>query len=51
MLKLLIYCQELMKRDIQNGKKHVNVSADQMQKFVTINSTGMKINVDADLKN
>ena len=40
-----------MKQDIQNGMKRVSVNVDQMQLFVIINNVGMKINVDANVKN
>ena len=40
-----------MKRGIQNSTKRVNVNADQMQDFVTINNAGMKINADVNAKN
>ena len=31
--------------------KHVNVNADEIQMFVMINNVGVKINVDAKVKN
>ena len=40
-----------MKRGIQNGKKLVNVSVDQMQVFVTIKNARMKVNVGSNAKN
>ena len=40
-----------MKRDLQNGMKHVNVIVDKMHLFVIINNFGMKINVDVNVKN
>ena len=40
-----------MKQDIQNGMKRASVNVDQMQLFVIINNVGMKINVDANVKN
>ena len=40
-----------MKQDLQNGMKHVSKNVDQMQLFVIINKVGIKINVDANVKN
>ena len=40
-----------MKRDTQNGMKHVNKNVDQMQVFVIINKSGMKIKADVNVKN
>ena len=40
-----------MKQGIKNGTKPVNVNADQMQVFVTINNAGMKVNVGVNVKN
>ena len=40
-----------MKRGIQNGTNRVNVNADQIQVFVTINNVGMKINADVNANN
>ena len=40
-----------MKQDIYIGMKLVNVNVDQTQVFVTINNVGVKINVDANVKN
>ena len=51
MLKYLIYCQELMKQDLQNGTKLVKVNVDQMQVFVIINNNGIMINADLNVKN
>ena len=44
-------CKELMKQDIQNGMKLVNVNVDQMQLFVIINNVGIKINAEVNSKN
>ena len=46
MSKYLIQCQELIKPDIQNDMKPVNVNVDQMEVFVIINNAGIKINAD-----
>ena len=35
-----------MKQDIKNNLKLVNVNVDEMQVFVIINKTGIKISVD-----
>ena len=40
-----------MKKDAENGMKHVNANVDQMQVFVTINKGEMKINADVNVKN
>ena len=41
-----------MKKDLQNGMKHVIVNVDWMQVFVINNEqAGMMINVDAKVKN
>ena len=40
-----------MKRDIQNGMKHVNVKVNLEKIFVIINKAGIKINVDVSVKN
>ena len=39
-----------MKQDIYKGMKHVSVNVDQMQ-FFGINSVGIQINVDVNVKN
>ena len=46
MSKHLIQCQELIKPDIQNNMKLVNVNVDQMEVFVIINNVGIKINAE-----
>ena len=46
MSKYLIQCQELIKPDIQNDMKLVNVNVDQMEVFVIINNVGIKINAE-----
>ena len=46
MSKYLIQYQELIKSDIQNDMKLVNVNVDQMEVFVIINNAGIKINAD-----
>ena len=51
MLKYLILCQELMKQDLQNGMKHVNVSVKLDKMFEIINNVGIKIIVDVNVKN
>ena len=51
MLKYLIWSQELMKRDLSNDMKHINVSVNLETIFLIINNVGMKINVDANVKN
>ena len=51
MLKYLILCQELMKQDLQNDMKHVNVSVNLEKMFVIINNVGTKINADVNAKN
>ena len=40
-----------MKQSTQNNMKRVNINVDQMQVFVLINSAGMKINADVNVKN
>ena len=40
-----------MKRGIQNGTKRINVNINLEKMFVTINNTGIKINVDVDVNN
>ena len=40
-----------MEQDIQNGMKLVNSNVDQMQVFVIINSVGINVNVDVNVKN
>ena len=40
-----------MKRDLQNGMKHVNASVNLEKMFVIINNVGIKINVDVNVKN
>ena len=40
-----------MKKDIQNGMKHVNVSVNLDKMFVIINNVGIKINADVNVKN
>ena len=40
-----------MKLNLQNGMKNVSAYADQMQLFIIINNVGIKINVDANVKN
>ena len=44
-------CQELMKQDTQDGIKLVGANVDYMQVFVTVNSVGIKIIADVNLKN
>ena len=39
-----------MKQDIQNEMKLVNVNADQMQVFVIINNTEIKVNAGVNVK-
>ena len=51
MLKYLILCQELMKRDIQNDMKLVNVSGNLEKMFVIINNAEIKIIVDVNARN
>ena len=51
MLKYLIQCQELMKRDIQNDIKLVNVSVNLKKMFVIISKVGIKVKVDVNVKN
>ena len=46
MSKYLIQYQELIKSDIQNDMKLVNVNVDQMEVFVIINNVGIKINAE-----
>ena len=46
MSKYLIQYQELIKSDIQNDMKLVNVNVDQMEVFVIINNVRIKINAD-----
>ena len=38
-----------MKKDLQNGMKHVNVSVNLEKMFVIINNVGIKINVDVNV--
>ena len=40
-----------MKRDLQNGMKHVNVNVNMEKMFVIINNAGIRINIDAIVKN
>ena len=40
-----------MKQGIENVMKRVGVHVDQMQLFIIINNVGIKINVDANVKN
>ena len=40
-----------MKQDIWNNLKLVNVNVDEMQVFVIINKTGIKISVDLNVEN
>ena len=40
-----------MKRDIKNDMKLVNVYVDYIKLFVIVNSDGIKINVDVNVKN
>ena len=42
---------ELVKQDIQDGIKLVNVNVDQMQVLVIINIIGIMINADVNVKN
>ena len=49
--KYSIYCQELIKQDIYNGMKLVNVNIDYKQVFVIINNVGIVINADVNVKN
>ena len=42
---------ELLKQDIQDGIKLVNVNVDQMQVLVIINIIGLMINADVNVKN
>ena len=40
-----------MKQDLQNSMKLVDMSVNLEKMFVRINSVGIKINVDANVKN
>ena len=51
MLEYLIQFQELMKQNIFNCMKLVNVNVDQMEVFVIIKNVGIKINADVNAKN
>ena len=51
MSKCLTQCQELIKQEIQNSMKLVNVNVDQIEVFVIINNVGIKINENVNAKN
>ena len=40
-----------MKKDTQNGLKHVSVNVDQIQTFVIIKNVGMMINAGVNANN
>ena len=40
-----------MRQDISNGMNQVSAYVDQIKLFVTMNKDGIKINVDANVKN
>ena len=40
-----------MKEDLQNDMKHVNVSVNLKKMFVILNNVGIKIKLDANVKN
>ena len=51
MLKYLIYYYELMKQDMQNGMKLLNVNVNVGLMLVIINNVRIKINADVNVKN
>ena len=50
-LNVKVFNLTIMKQDLQNGMKHVNVSVNLEKMFVIVNNIGIKTNADMNAKN
>ena len=50
-LNVKVFSLTIMKQDLQNGMKHVNVSVNLEKMFVIVNNVGIKTNADMNAKN
>ena len=50
-LNVKVFNLIIMKQDLQNGMKHVNVSVNLEKMFVIVNNIGIKTNADMNAKN
>ena len=50
-LNVKVFNLTIMKQDLQNGMKHVNVSVNLEKIFVIVNNVGIKTNADMNAKN